>query len=183
MEVKMAAETRMNGSEIEKKCSSCNEFKPLTEFAFKANGLYNTRSWCKACELVKNTQYQKKRYAEDPEFRNTKNQRTRNYYETNKEKHITSGRLYVLRTKYNLTAEEFNELAAGGCESCGSYERLCVDHDHITNKVRGILCHKCNSALGLLDEDANKILRLASYLENKYAMAKCDEKVEKRDTE
>lgn len=39
-----------------------------------------------------------------------------------------------------------------------------VDHDHSTGKLRGLLCHRCNTALGLLDDDPETLRRLADYL-------------------
>lgn len=39
-----------------------------------------------------------------------------------------------------------------------------TDHDHKTKKVRGILCHACNSGLGLVKEDVTRLLALAQYL-------------------
>ena len=42
---------------------------------------------------------------------------------------------------------------------------LVVDHDHITGKVRGLLCHNCNRALGLLGDNVDILLSSISYLE------------------
>tara|TARA_R100001086_G_scaffold169794_1_gene92581 strand:- start:27 stop:479 length:453 start_codon:yes stop_codon:yes gene_type:complete len=42
----------------------------------------------------------------------------------------------------------------------------CLDHDHITGKFRGWLCHKCNSALGWFNDDINYLRRAVKYLEN-----------------
>jgi hypothetical protein len=42
----------------------------------------------------------------------------------------------------------------------------CLDHDHETGNFRGWLCNKCNSALGWLDDDINKLRRALNYLEN-----------------
>ncbi len=41
---------------------------------------------------------------------------------------------------------------------------LMVDHDHETGKVRGLLCHHCNVALGHLQDDPNTIKALLDYL-------------------
>jgi hypothetical protein len=59
--------------------------------------------------------------------------------------------------------------ANGCCQVCGVAEeelnkRLAVDHCHTTGKVRGLLCGKCNTALGQLDDDLDKISALYSYL-------------------
>jgi len=48
--------------------------------------------------------------------------------------------------------------------SRGTKTKLCVDHDHDTGLVRGILCHSCNVALGLLDHDYILCEKLAEYL-------------------
>ena len=50
--------------------------------------------------------------------------------------------------KYGLSPEEYDAMLALGCKFCGSLENLCIDHSHITGKVRGTLCKGCNSKLG-----------------------------------
>jgi hypothetical protein len=42
--------------------------------------------------------------------------------------------------------------------------RLCIDHKHGAEKPRGLLCHNCNTALGLLGDNVNSILGLSQYL-------------------
>ena len=63
---------------------------------------------------------------------------------------------------------QFERILSGQmCDVCGTNRynrRLHVDHDHKTNKVRGILCHGCNTALGLLNEDIDSALNLVCYL-------------------
>lgn len=39
-----------------------------------------------------------------------------------------------------------------------------LDHCHATGKIRGVLCHACNTALGLLDDDIARLVQLAEYL-------------------
>lgn len=41
---------------------------------------------------------------------------------------------------------------------------LVVDHDHVTGKVRALLCGNCNTALGLLGDDVARIQRAAEYV-------------------
>jgi hypothetical protein len=44
---------------------------------------------------------------------------------------------------------------------------LCVDHNHNTNRVRGLLCHRSNSAIGLLEDDPVRIAAALRYLKDK----------------
>lgn len=51
------------------------------------------------------------------------------------------------------------------CESCGrGGERLCLDHCHLTGLFRGWICHKCNTALGLLEDSPEGVSRLLRYI-------------------
>jgi hypothetical protein len=83
------------------------------------------------------------------------------YNEANKDKNKANN----IKRKYGLTPDEYKELTANGCEVCGALDRLCVDHDHTTGKVRGCLCSKCNQALGLLQEDLTTVKNLQKYME------------------
>ena len=44
--------------------------------------------------------------------------------------------------------------------------RLVVDHNHDTGVVRGLLCSRCNTGIGLLGEDPARIIAAAMYLMN-----------------
>jgi hypothetical protein len=55
-----------------------------------------------------------------------------------------------------------------GCSICGREEpnrRLALDHDHRTGKLRGLLCHNCNQALGKFQDDPALLRKAAAYLE------------------
>ena len=73
-----------------------------------------------------------------------------------------------IRLKLKLTHEEVERLIAPGeCQNpaCRSKDRkLCIDHNHDTEKPRGLLCHNCNTALGLLGDNTQVILGLSQYL-------------------
>lgn len=43
--------------------------------------------------------------------------------------------------------------------------KLHVDHDHVSGKMRGLLCQKCNHGIGLMGEDPDRLRRAARYLE------------------
>ena len=70
-------------------------------------------------------------------------------------------------------ARELYHKTLGVCESCGDAynsekhtKRFCIDHDHETGDIRGILCGDCNVSLGKLRDDENRILGLYNYLRN-----------------
>ena len=84
-------------------------------------------------------------------------------------------RRYNLR-KFGLTIKDYDAILdqqGGGCAACGSKNhdgrgnRLAVDHDHETNTVRGLLCVKCNRALGLVNDDPQILRALAEYMEKR----------------
>lgn len=52
------------------------------------------------------------------------------------------------------------------CEVCGDAGRICWDHDHTTGQFRGWLCDRCNTALGMVKDQANTLRALADYLEH-----------------
>lgn len=74
------------------------------------------------------------------------------------------------RKRYAAHKDRFTDrrLQNGACAICGGTSwggRLpCVDHDHKTGKVRGLLCNACNLALGYFNDDANALARAAEYL-------------------
>jgi hypothetical protein len=58
------------------------------------------------------------------------------------------------------------------CDICGAglveqngRSMACLDHDHATGRVRGILCSNCNTALGLLHDDPVRLAEAIAYLE------------------
>lgn len=54
------------------------------------------------------------------------------------------------------------------CEICSSQNDLVIDHCHTTDKIRGILCRQCNSAIGLFKEDVNLVDNATTYLRKFY---------------
>ena len=125
----------------EKPCRRCQEIFPLAHF-------YKTGNWrssyCRACSVL----IAKARREKSPEGR----------------------RVEVLRYKtkrMGTTPEWFNETLTkqnGVCAICKTAEThpvkrgskavrsLAIDHDHITGKVRGLLCFRCNTSVHLLDK-------------------------------
>lgn len=85
---------------------------------------------------------------------------------------------YYLKAKYNTSWEEFSNLFTtqnGTCCICmkkisifaetSDYSSVaCVDHNHTTGEIRGLLCNHCNTAIGLLKENPELFKRAISYL-------------------
>lgn len=70
-----------------------------------------------------------------------------------------------LAWKYGVHIREiYRLLAITVCEICGSDKQLHIDHDHVKGHIRGRLCGNCNKAIGLLNDDAEKVLAVFRYL-------------------
>ena len=77
---------------------------------------------------------------------------------------------------YGITGEQFNEMLEGQNGVCAICERpetttrmgklrpLCIDHNHKTGKIRGLLCSNCNQALGKFKDNPETLMRAAKYL-------------------
>ncbi len=50
------------------------------------------------------------------------------------------------------------------CEVCGAIGKICLDHDHKTNKFRGWLCTRCNVAIGMVKDNSETLIALSEYL-------------------
>lgn len=80
-------------------------------------------------------------------------------------------RRIVKHKKFGLTLEIFDQLhkkQEGRCAICGAHEKekkfLVVDHCHETQKIRGLLCQQCNSAIGILKHSEDILLKAIEYL-------------------
>ncbi|MFE9767035.1 endonuclease VII domain-containing protein [Streptomyces sp. NPDC005808] len=72
-------------------------------------------------------------------------------------------------SRYGITAETLTELMRRPCDICGappgSFQRShAIDHEHSSGRVRGVLCHSCNLALGHFKDDPERLARAVSYL-------------------
>lgn len=110
----------------------------------------------------------------DPEFVKKRTAYSVNYLNTHPEKRLMYQRRYQLKKKYGITLEEYDNILQqqdGKCAVCGqnnSHSKgylFAVDHDHKTGTVRGLLCHNCNMAIGLLKDDVQIIKSMLQYLE------------------
>lgn len=90
------------------------------------------------------------------------------------ELYASNVRRIALRFSYGITPEDYDQMfksQRGKCAICRSSDTgqvgkrfLCVDHDHKTGKVRGLLCHRCNRGLGLLNDSLKNVETAVRYL-------------------
>lgn len=80
--------------------------------------------------------------------------------------------------KYKLTPKEYAAILVkqgGGCAICGTKDpgagrkHFCVDHDHVTNNVRGLLCNNHNLMLGRAKDNEQHLLNAVAYLQSSRA--------------
>jgi hypothetical protein len=74
-----------------------------------------------------------------------------------------------LRRLYKISSQEYDLMVDnqnGLCALCGNVpnKQLCVDHDHISGKIRGLLCYRCNNMLGHVNDDINLLQKAIEYL-------------------
>lgn len=150
-------------AELRRTCKKCGENKPMNMFYYKT---LNKEGRCKPCVSdMRKTSY-----------RNTRDQvitRVTKYRRENPEKI----RGTKLKQEYGLSIERYNAMLASQdhvCAGClkpestiwrGRVLSLAVDHDHLNGDIRGLLCMRCNRALGMLGEDLDTMRRLIDYVE------------------
>lgn len=77
----------------------------------------------------------------------------------------------TLKHRHGMSLAQWDammEKQQGVCAICGRTSRrgsLVVDHDHKTNRVRGLLCHNCNLTLGKMEDNSTWLLAAAKYLQ------------------
>lgn len=157
-----------------KKCVSCGLDKEDANFSLRGD-TGKRRGQCEACIANKkslryfsdrkaNCDRQKEIRAKDPE------KHRRECLEWRKKNPEKAARLdWVKRLKrYGITIEDWDRMfieQGGRCAICVEVsERLCVDHDHVTGTVRGLLCLTCNFAVGALKDSPLLAESLIRYL-------------------
>lgn len=130
-----------------KVCSSCGQNKLLSQF-HRNRGTKDGRGAC--CKKCKAQEY-KALSSEDLDKR--------------------YGR--ELKRKYGLTLDDYDVLYSKQNKRCGickttkpgdKKKYFCVDHNHATGKVRGLLCQSCNTGLGLLKDQVCILESAIDYL-------------------
>lgn len=77
-------------------------------------------------------------------------------------------RKYRMKYKYGINPEQLEHMLENQdfkCAICKSYlTKPCVDHNHETGEVRGLLCDSCNQGLGRFKDDYDLLVAAAKYL-------------------
>lgn len=138
-----------------KTCTKCKESKSLTEYYKHKTNKDGVAGSCKTCQL---NQHKK-------------------YYEENREYRISVSRARNYNNRYGLEIEEYNKMLTKQefkCAICSIHvddlpslreTHLCVDHNHKTGKIRGLLCPHCNKGIGLLQDSVSNCYNASKYLE------------------
>ncbi len=103
--------------------------------------------------------------------------RSKQWYQDNKARAAVNSKKSKLRTQYGISLETYDammEEQKWHCPICGvelNKEETAtsprIDHNHETGQVRGILCMKCNSGLGMFKDSPLLLMRAAAYLEDR----------------
>lgn len=133
-----------------KKCSACSKVKEDFEFYKDVQKPSKLTSKCKEClKTLKREEVKKRGVWDSDAQRNSRFKRV-----------------------FGISLEDYNNLLAEqnhSCYICGKTEeenkkKLAIDHCHKTNKVRRLLCHHCNCALGMVDDKEEILISMLSYL-------------------
>lgn len=139
---------------LTKYCRRCDTDKPITEYVLRSEPRKGLRAWCNTCRRLQVKDYYHGYCVNTPEgIAKFKKKRRSNY----------------LQRKYGISMEDFDRLLSdqdGACAICGktNVRALHVDHDHDTNRIRGILCSPCNRALGAFGDSIGLLTSAVDYL-------------------
>jgi len=143
-------------------CRRCLKFKAISQFVFKEGVRLKA---CKRCRDAENRQMNR--------WRREHHEEVRAYERKVWSKYSFRARKKFLKRRYGISIDDYYvmlEAQGGHCATCPTTPQpgrsLAVDHDHRTNRVRGLLCDSCNRALGLVKDDPGILRALENYLAN-----------------
>ena len=141
---------------MKKLCRRCQIEKDTTEFSVG-------RAICKVCRCAE----QKKEYGEvySTEERNARREYQKAYRENNAE----AIRFTKIKTAYGIDRDFYDYLINSQNNSCAICKKTFtatphIDHDHVTGKVRGLLCGLCNTGIGTFYDDITLLQNAIEYL-------------------
>lgn len=140
---------------MHKTCVRCGENKLHSEFYKEKRVADGLTARCKSCtkDCAQNS------YENNKEV--VKSRQKKKYCSVKR-------RERTLMENYGMTPSDYDEMyqqQQGACKICEkNFDQLCVDHCHNTGKVRGLLCQKCNKAIGLLGDNLNYLSNAITYI-------------------
>lgn len=148
---------------LTKRCRICEKDVDTSLYQPRASAKDGLRSECKPCARMLKQSYR------EADLDRIREMRRANYYK-HRDQNIEKVRIDRFERCYGITVTEYDAMSAAQnnlckiCESPAKSKRLCVDHDHHTGKVRGLLCIQCNSALGKFGDNEAGLLKAIQYL-------------------
>lgn len=159
-----------------KKCTVCKLNKSTKEFCFDKRMKLKLSSKCKTCNYDKLKLWRAKNRAKVTENNRLYKKR---HPEKTREQKLKDSKKYYRKTgwknrilkRYGLDHTAFESMKLeqkNRCAICNKEEvELHIDHCHKTGKIRGLLCQKCNTGIGLLGDDLLILNKAVKYLNEK----------------
>jgi len=167
-----------------KRCYVCEATKPLIEFYKNVSTKDGLQSMCKICtkrtqrathilDPSRRSEGNKKRYYKNHELSKQRARKKHAKFRSDKPNEFATYQAKQKLAGYGLSLEEYDKMLLDQghkCKLCPimhiKSKSLCVDHNHATGLVRGLLCRSCNSMLGLAKDSPITLANGIAYLEN-----------------
>lgn len=167
---------------MSKKCPKCTHELPTTSFSACKKSKDGLNNYCKPCRSLLTQEWKArnpekakevaKRYRKSETSILKNREAARRRRETHPELHREVRRNNALKSIYGISSADYSvmlEKQHGVCKicngSCTSGRRLAVDHCHVTGKVRGLLCSRCNTSIGKFEDSVDLLKSAIAYLE------------------
>ena len=165
------------------RCTECSAAHATEARKYRVNRLDHVRARDRAyrAEHIEVARARDRLRYQEPERRAYTKAKAAEYYAANREEAIKRAtirqkanpegrRRTHLKRQYGITPEVYEAMYSAQVGRCGicseSHKRLAVDHDHADGHVRGLLCRRCNAAIGSLHDDPALLRRALSWLED-----------------
>lgn len=108
-----------------------------------------------------------KEYEQRTHVKNMRSVQAKREWERDKVSKRPHRKLKIIKRRYGLTPEQYHRMLddnGGMCAVCRIKLATVVDHNHKTMRVRGLLCHSCNTGLGMFGDSVETLLNAIAYL-------------------